>query len=151
MSAAAPRAHILAYLGCQVSPTMLMRSKFKSSRLPRKRQKRTHARTHAGKSFATEKTAKTETCCYHPNTITSSSHLSIHRTGPSVSHHPSFPSLFHLFILLSLHLPLIICYFCRSCRLGPAPPLFLQTFLAPGVFSFFFFPHLPPPLCPSVS
>lgn len=121
MSAAAPRAHILAYLGCQVSPTMLMRSKFKSSRLPRKRQKRTHARTHAGKSFATEKTAKTETCCYHPNTITLPS---LHSSLP--------PSASHYLLLLSL----------LSSRSSTS--LVLSNFPCPRCFLFLFFPPPPP-------
>lgn len=94
-----------------------------------------------------QETAQTETCYFHLNTISlhppaspsiTQVHLSlitpvifIPLSLPFVSSLHSFPSLH------SLHLSLIIYYFCRSCPLNPTPPLFSRTFLAPGVFSLF--------------
>ena len=165
-------------LGRQVSPTMLMRSKFESSHLPFKWEKCTHTHiyTHTlcestpspslqnrkphtpthpppntrkqespqKKKKKKKKTAQTETFCYHPSTITSSSHLSIHRTGPSVSHHPSFP-----FLVPSLHssLPPSASHYLLLLSLlssRSSTSLVLPNFPCPRCFLFLFFLFIPP-------
>ena len=140
-------------LGRQVSPTMLMRSKFESSHLPCKWEKctHTHTHTHKGKAFATEKKNKKKNSPDRDVLLSSQhdhfilpplhpSHRSICLSSPLFSVPCSFSSFFSPSICLSLSATFValvvsVQHLPCSSKLS-LPPVFSLSFFS------FYPPHL---------